>query len=73
MRTGCVMTKVLLSAWSISWAEAVGMMGQSLLLYIFAPFFSFGFLGPFARGLLLFLDSKCIFGNFIYANVFMDY
>lgn len=67
------MTEVLLSAWSISMAEAAGMMGQSLLLYLFAPLFSFGFLGPFARGLLLFLDSKCIFGNFICANVFLDY
>lgn len=49
------------------------MMGQSLLLYVFAAFFSFGFLGPFARGLFLSLDSKCIFGNFICANVFLDY
>lgn len=53
-------------------AEAASMMGQSLL-HVFAAFFSFGFLGPFARGLLVSLDSKCIFGNFVCANVFLDY
>lgn len=49
------MTEVLLSAWGISLAEAASMKGQSLL-HVFAAFFSFGFLGPFARGLLVSLD-----------------
>lgn len=37
---------------------------------VFAASSSFGLLRPFARRILVSLDSKCIFGNFICANVF---
>lgn len=52
--------------------QCVGAIISATYNLVFAAFSSFGLLRPFARRILglVSLDSKCIFGNFICANVF---